>query len=348
MYALLRPTLRQPFRLTNPSLAFCLLFAASFLNGSHVPAHAQSGVNPYLYVSYLGGSTVDVVDPTTFKIVKTISGINAAHGTYGVAESADGTKVYTGRDILYALDSRTGSVLASVSAPVFGLSVATSPDGSRVYGANGYGGYAVYDSNSLSVLHSQGTNAKDLGGGQTLVAVSPDNTLFAVCNGGASFTMPDGDVTIYRTADYSTVATVSVLSASGCVFSKDSHSLYVTSGGYYHYVYVISTGTGAVESTLSVGSSPEDVAISPDGSKVFVDYNNTNFFSVINTTNLTVTNSGYLGSGGGDALACSADGKHLYTGLQNTLVEIDPVTLQVTRSLPMNGNIEGLATAAFY
>lgn len=81
----------------------------------------------YLYVSYLGGSTVDVVDPTTFKVVKTISGIYANNGTYGIAESVDGTKVYTGRGTLYALDSLTGNVLASVAAPVYGLSLTVSP-----------------------------------------------------------------------------------------------------------------------------------------------------------------------------------------------------------------------------
>lgn len=51
-----------------------------------------------------------------------------------------------------------------------------------MYGANGFGGYAIYDANSLSVLHSQGGTYGDANGGQTLVAVSPDNILFAVCN----------------------------------------------------------------------------------------------------------------------------------------------------------------------
>jgi len=291
----------------------------------------------YLYVSYLGGSTVDVVDPVTFKIVKTISGINAGNGTYGIAESVDGTKVYTGRGTLYALDSLSGNVLASVSAPVYGLSLAVSPDGKRVYGANGYGGYAVYDASSLSVLHSQVSTYGDIDIGQTLIAVSPDNTLFAVCNFYGS------GVSIYRTNDYTLVANVPVPSALGCVFSKDSHSLFVTEYSYSK-VAVISTGTGAVTKVLPVGVGPEDIAISTDGGKVFVVNDNNSFLSVIDTATLTVTNSGTTGYGG-DSIAYSVDGQHLYTAVNGLLLEIDPITLQITRQLAVNGTVEGLTTA---
>lgn len=291
----------------------------------------------YLYVSYLGGSTVDVVDPVTFKIVKTISGINAGNGTYGIAESVDGTKVYTGRGTLYALDSLSGNVLASVSVPVYGLSLAVSPDGKRVYGANGYGGYAVYDASSLSVLHSQVSTYGDIDIGQTLIAVSPDNTLFAVCNFYGS------GVSIYRTNDYTLVANVPVPSALGCVFSKDSHSLFVTEYSYSK-VAVISTGTGAVTKVLPVGVGPEDIAISTDGGKVFVVNDNNSFLSVIDTATLTVTNSGATGYGG-DSIAYSVDGQHLYTAVNGLLLEIDPITLQITRQLAVNGTVEGLTTA---
>jgi len=291
----------------------------------------------YLYVSYLSGSIVDVVDPVTFKIVKTISGINAGNGTYGIAESVDGTKVYTGRGTLYALDSLSGNVLASVSVPVYGLSLAVSPDGKRVYGANGYGGYAVYDASSLSVLHSQVSTYGDIDIGQTLIAVSPDNTLFAVCNFYGS------GVSIYRTNDYTLVANVPVPSALGCVFSKDSHSLFVTEYSYSK-VAVISTGTGAVTKVLPVGVGPEDIAISTDGGKVFVVNDNNSFLSVIDTATLTVTNSGATGYGG-DSIAYSVDGQHLYTAVNGLLLEIDPITLQITRQLAVNGTVEGLTTA---
>ncbi len=312
-----------------PTLAHSSTAAANFA----VTAPASS----YLYVSYLGGTTVDMVDPVTFKIVKTISGINASNGTYGIAESVDGTKVYTGRGTLYALDSLSGNVLASVSVPVYGLSLAVSPDGKRVYGANGYGGYAVYDASSLSVLHSQVSTYGDIDIGQTLIAVSPDNTLFAVCNFYGS------GVSIYRTNDYTLVANVPVPSALGCVFSKDSHSLFVTEYSYSK-VAVISTGTGAVTKVLPVGVGPEDIAISTDGGKVFVVNDNNSFLSVIDTATLTVTNSGTTGYGG-DSIAYSVDGQHLYTAVSGLLLEIDPITLQITRQLAVNGTVEGLTTA---
>lgn len=292
----------------------------------------------YLYVTYLGGTTVDVVDPATFKIVKTISGINASNGTYGIAESVDGTKVYTGRGTLYALDSLTGDVLASVPAPVYGLSLAVSPDGKRVYGANGYGGYAVYDATSLSVLHSLASTSGDINIGQTLVAISPDNTLFAVCN-----FYYGGGVSIYRTGDYALVANAAVQNPLGCVFSKDSRSLFVTENGNSS-VAVISTGTGAVTKVLPVGGNPEDIAISTDGSKVFVVNDTSNFLSVINTATLTVTNTSATGYGG-DSIAYSVDGQHLYTAVNGLLLEIDPITLQITRQLAVNGTVEGLTTA---
>lgn len=71
---------------------------------------------------------------------------------------------------------------------------------------------------------------------------------------------------------------------------------------------------------------------------------NSNFLSVINTATLTVTNSGTTGYGG-DSIAYSVDGQHLYTAVNGNLLEINPVTLQVTRQLPVNGTVEGLTTA---
>ncbi len=294
----------------------------------------------YLYVSYLGGSTVDVVDPVTFQVVKTFSGINASNGTYGITASADGKKIYTGRGTLYALDSTTGTLLANVPAPVYGLSLTTSPDGSRIYGADGYGGYVVYDANSLNVLHSQGSGGGDANIGATLIAVSPDNQLFAVCN------ISGGIVTIYRATDYSAVATTSMQYPYGCVFSRDGKSLYVTEAneGSTNSVVVISTSTGKITNTLPVGFFPEDIAISPDGSKVFAVNDNSSFLSVINTANQAVANSGTTGYGG-DSIAYSADGQHLYTAVNGNLLEIDPSTLQVTRQLAVNGIVEGLTTA---
>ena len=54
-------------------------------------------------------------------------------------------------------------------------------------------------------------------------------------------------------------------------------------------VSVINTATNTVAATIPVGSDPNGVSVSPDGSKVYVANYNSNTVSVINTTTNTVT-----------------------------------------------------------
>src|SRR5579862_2825886 len=64
-----------------------------------------------IYVLNNGGTTVDVIDPTTNKIVQRIEGIPNSHG---ITFSPDGARAYITSETenaLYAVDTKTGKII---------------------------------------------------------------------------------------------------------------------------------------------------------------------------------------------------------------------------------------------
>jgi YVTN family beta-propeller protein len=68
---------------------------------------------------------------------------------------------------------------------------------------------------------------------------------------------------------------------------------------------------GAVFSTVAVGSNPSGVAVSPDGSHIYVANHNGGTVSVIATATNTVTATVVVGSGP-EGVAVTPDGTHVY------------------------------------
>ena len=87
-----------------------------------------------IYVLNNGGTTVDVIDPATNKVVQTIEGIPKPHG---VIFSPDGTRAYItseSENTIYSVDTKTGKTIRKlVLSPGSANLPAITKDGKRLF-----------------------------------------------------------------------------------------------------------------------------------------------------------------------------------------------------------------------
>src|SRR5260370_1116421 len=104
-------------------------------------------------------------------------------------------------------------------------------------------------------------------------------------------------------------------------------------------VSVMGTGTNMMSSTLGVAAFPFGVAVTPDGSKVYLTHIGANIVSVIDTTTNTVIGSpihvGFLPYG----LAATPDGSKVFAAnhgaRDNSVSVIDTAAKTVSATIPV-------------
>jgi len=130
------------------------------------------------------------------------------------------------------------------------------------------------------------------------------------------------------------------------VLSPDSKYLYVTNT-LANDIVVVNTATNKIEATITVGSRPVGLAISADGSRVYVTNSDptANSVSVINTTTNVVIATIPVGTSQGGVIL-SPDGSKLYvvnTGSNSVLV-ISTVSNTITQTIPVGTYPFGIST----
>ena len=101
------------------------------------------------------------------------------------------------------------------------------------------------------------------------------------------------------------------LSPVAAAVRGDESLVYVTNSGGSNTVSVINTATNTVVATIPVGSVPQLLAVSPDGTRVYVPNQGSNTVSVINTATNTVVATIPVGSQPVGA-GVSPDGARVY------------------------------------
>lgn len=131
-----------------------------------------------------------------------------------------------------------------------------------------------------------------------------------------------------------------------CCGTRSAFAYYAyIASSYENTVSVINTLTDSVIATIPVGKYPFGVAVSPDGSKVYITNMGDNSISVIDTaSNTVVANISKVGSQPG-GLAVSRDGTKLYVagGLTNSVLLIDTVTNKAIKNIPVKYLSRGVA-----
>jgi YVTN family beta-propeller protein len=124
-----------------------------------------------IYITNSASDTIDVVDPTTNKVVKVIHGIELPHG---IVFSPDGARIYVSNEsenVLDVVDRKSGEILQKVPLSGHPNNLAVTKDGGRVLvGIRVQPGFLdVIDANSFKRL-----KAIPVGGPVHNVYVTPD------------------------------------------------------------------------------------------------------------------------------------------------------------------------------
>ena len=256
-----------------------------------------------------------------------------------------------GSNTMSVINTETNTVTATVPVGAGPYGVAVTPDDSKVYITNN-------GSNSVSVIETA-TNAVVatilVENGPIGVAVTPDGGKAYIANTSSE------SVTIIDTASNTVTGRIFVGDfhlATGVAVTPDGTKVYVTSlnsGGLFNVsaaVSVIDKATNTVVTVLpgpsgESGIAPFGVAVTPDGSKVYVANRFSNTISVINTaTNaLAATIAVPLGGGEPTGVAVAPDGSKVYVTIaaSGLVAVIDTTTNTITATIPVGGIPFGVA-----
>ncbi|MEV7471998.1 IPT/TIG domain-containing protein, partial [Streptomyces kronopolitis] len=217
--------------------------------------------NPLIYVAggNAGFSNITIVDP----VDNSTTDLNVGTYSANVAISPDATKVYIPR--------ATGEVSGTVSVvnPVTNQWVKYIPVGMNPYGVafspDGTKAYVACANTYVYVIDTAtDTVTKTIASGQSTggVAFSPDGTKAYVGN----YTGDTFSVINALTDEW--VKSIPLTRAQGVAFSPDGTRAYVARP-QVSTVTVIDTATDTPITDINVGTTPWNVAVTPDGSKVY-------------------------------------------------------------------------------
>jgi YVTN family beta-propeller protein len=232
-------------------------------------------------------NNVTVIDTATDTVTATIP---ISSPPLGLAVTPGTHKLYIAHDPydMTVIDTTSNSVFTWVSRG--SLAVTASPDGKTVYVGNlGSGDVSVINADDNTVIGRIAVNGQPFD-----MAVSPDGATLYV-----GIETP-GHLLVIATGTHTVTNTIPVgYSVMGVAISPDGRKVYVTNQGNSESkspnVAVITTATNMVTARIPVGrvewASPMSVAVTPDGSKVYVVNNASGDVSVIDTSTNTVIGS---------------------------------------------------------
>jgi YVTN family beta-propeller protein len=239
---------------------------------------------------------------------------------FSLVVSPDSSLVYVGNEnsnSISGINTATNEVAFTISVSGQPFYLAITPDGTKLY-STVLGSNADLELSTITrqLVQSYGTGAQP--GAQ---AVSPDGSLVYISNAG------DGTVTVISNNSLLSPITVGG-NPVALVFTPDGSRAYVTNEGqspkFQYYVSVIATATNTVSAVIASSAVPYPfggVAVSPDGSKVYVtgiDSSSNAVVAVIDTGTNQIKNTIVLSTRvhlvpGIPAL--TPDGKFLYVPL---------------------------------
>jgi YVTN family beta-propeller protein len=270
-----------------------------------------------------------------------------------LAASPDGERIYAtnqSSNNVNVIDSGSKEVITSVEAGAEPVAITVSADGSKAYVANSF-------DNSLSVIDTKTFHAKKIHLPSftypSAIAISPDSSRIYVAGNNP---IPDFGgcgcrVFVLDTTSDAVVASIALDYPQALLVSPDGTKLYVVSGGTT--LYTLSTTTNRVISTLTLpGFGPvgepasSGIAITSDGSHLFVDDGGDNKIFEIDTMQNKIVHTTLAGQTAG-ILAITPDSDELWAGdYSSTFASVINVSNgEVIRTIPLGNQSYGIAFA---
>jgi len=214
--------------------------------------------------------------------------------------------------------------------------VLLNQDGSRLYVAN-------FNEGTVTVLNTA-TRAVaatvTVPGTPDGMAMSADGQTLFVAN------YSDDSVSLVSTSTNRVTRKIPVAGGPSSVAAGPGGRLWVASENL-NRVSVYSLSPDTLVGQISVGVTPLDIALSPDGSRAYVANNGDGTVSVIDTASLTVIGTLAVGWGP-SALTVSPDGRLVYVvnGFSDNVSVIDTSSLSVVTTVPVGNLPVGMAISA--
>jgi YVTN family beta-propeller protein len=232
----------------------------------------------------------------------------------------------------------TNAIETEITVGFIPWAVAVSPNGDRVYVAsvgNYPGAVSVINTSNNQVIATYSTTNTVT---PYRICLSPDGSKLYISNFGSDI------IEIVNTNDMSTVASLNVYdNPLGIATSPDGQFVYVVTSAYL----IIFNSTGDFINSIFIGPGTTDIAVSPDGSKVYLTNMENNYVSIYNTTTLdpiTTIATGQSPNG----ITLSPDGTKLYVtnNLSNTVSVINTLTNQLSTNIPVGLYPSGISISA--
>lgn len=228
------------------------------------------------------------------------------------------------------INMATNKVTATIKVGTTPIGIAVTPDGKKVFTANGDNSISIIDATKNKVIKTISLDGYD--GVPYDGAVSPDGKRVYFLDGDQSGKKVLGiDTTKNKLIDNFYVGATE---AGDIAISPDGSKLYVSVINL-DYVNVLDLATKNVTASIKVGYQPDGIAISPDGKKAYVANNVDNTVSIINTAKNTVIKTVKVGQTPTE-VAISPNGKQVYVtnsgnylNPNNTVSVIDTATYKV-------------------
>jgi len=219
-----------------------------------------AGASPYAYITNYDNSAVSVIDTATNKVTATVA---VGKWPLGVAVNPDGKKVYvtnTGSNTISVIDTTTNTVISTITDLDGPFGVAVSPDGKKLYVSN----WASNDVSVIDTATNKITSTVKVGTNPRGIVVTPNGKRVYVAN----LNSRNGYVINTATNKVKTKVRVGSL-PYGIAVTPDGTKVYVADTGNDN-VSVIDTTTNTVTATVNVGKNPYVIAVNPNGKKVYV------------------------------------------------------------------------------
>lgn len=361
------------FAAADPAAPAAAGSAESLENCVTLPATASAEASeknprvcqPRIYVANKIDDTVSVVDPARSAVVATVPvGVNP----FGVAVSPTEPRVYVAncacqppisRDTAQAgtvsvIDTTSNQVIATVPVGKVPAALAVTHDGRRVYVANGF-------SDSISVIDTASNTVV-----KTLSTLVPSGSISTPAGVGVNPVRPEAYVTnvvfsvghflyVIDTTTDSIVDFVTLplgpglgiaVSPDGLLAYVNQFTTDVTVGT--SFITVVDLTRRAVVRTISLPRNSGDfnfLALSPDGSRLYVTDAATASLSVIDTTDGLLRDI-FLGSASDPiGVAVNPTGSLVYVSVSAGLLTIDAATFAIEGRVPLGAGPTGVAIA---
>jgi uncharacterized repeat protein (TIGR01451 family) len=337
--------------------------------------HPPLGLNPTDVKVSLTADQETVSSGTTLSYTLSVSNLGTSQASDVIATQTLPTGI-----AFLSVDSATGdcTVAGSLLSCSFGTVAAGATESALVQVRPDVGGVTLV-SNADAVSTTPDTNAANnaitrttvvIGAGTRRVwaANAGTNTAISIINPDTNTSIgaislaapaydiafsPDGlrayavnfttdSVAVIDTGTNGVIGNIIVAGPVRAEVGPDSTRLYVTTTD--NSVVVIDTGTLGIVTTIPVGSSPNGLAVAPNGARVYVANRNADSVSVIDTSSNTVVATVNVGSFPVEAVL-SPNGKRLYVTnfFDNTVSVVDTAFNTIAATIDVGSGPQGIA-----